>query len=275
MNRAVIAVIGAGNMGESLIRGLITHGKPPHEIWATTPDKNRIAILKDSLSIQTTTNNLTAAKTANVIIFAVKPQKLAQVARELAPQIQQNKPLIISIAAGIRTEALNQWLGGNQAIIRAMPNTPALVNCGASALFANDYVSAAEKILAEQILSAVGLVLWVNDEAELDTVTALSGSGPAYFFLVMESLQEAAEKLGLPEETARRLTLETAYGAALMARKSHEQLAALRKKVTSPNGTTEKAISVLEDQNIRGIFEQALMAAKARSEELAKLLGKE
>lgn len=179
---------------------------------------------------------------------------------------------MISIAAGVRVKDLQSWLKNKCAIVRAMPNTPALIGCGATALFANEVVNESQRDLAETILRAVGVVVWIQNEEWMDIVTALSGSGPAYFFLMMESLQETAQSFGLPEKAARLLTLETAIGAAKMALESNKSLAELRSNVTSPGGTTEKAISVLEENDIRGMFKKALSAAKHRSEEIAELL---
>ena len=275
MSTPTIAIIGAGNMGKSLIGGLIKDGHPCEKLWATDPDKEKLTELAQTFHIQTTADNIAAAEAANVIIFAVKPQLFAHVAKELNPIIKIRKPLILSIAAGVRETNIQHALGGNIAIVRAMPNTPALLGCGATALYANSYVTEAERNLAESILRAVGIIVWLSDEALMDTVTALSGSGPAYFFLMMESLQEAAEQLGLPKETARLLTLQTALGAARMAIESGLPLDQLRHNVTSPGGTTEKAVSMLEENNIRRIFKYALQAAKMRSEELATLLGKD
>ncbi len=187
--------------------------------------------------------------------------------------MQDQQPLVISIAAGIRTPDLARWLGADTAIVRAMPNTPALVQSGATGLFANAHVRDQQRDLAETILRAVGLTLWVEQEDQLDLVTALSGSGPAYFFLVMEALQEAASKLGLPAETARLLALQTAFGASRMALESDEDAAALRQRVTSPGGTTEQALRVLEEGGLRNLMEQALTAAARRSRELADQFG--
>ncbi|RDI41318.1 pyrroline-5-carboxylate reductase [Aquicella lusitana] len=275
MHTPVISIIGAGNMGSSLIGGLIKDGHPSDKLWAADPSGEKLTQLKTKFDINTTSDNAQAIQAADTIIFAVKPQAFAHVALPLKKVIAERKPLVISIAAGIREASIQQWLNGKTPIVRAMPNTPALIGCGATALYANPYVTESQRNLAESILRAVGVVVWLNDEKLMDTVTALSGSGPAYFFLMMEALQEAAEDLGLPTETARLLTLQTALGAARMAIESGTSLAELRRKVTSPGGTTEKAISVLEENNIRRLFKQALQAAKLRSEELATLLGKE
>jgi pyrroline-5-carboxylate reductase len=192
---------------------------------------------------------------------------------EIAPLLSATKPLVISIAAGIRTAALAHWLGPEIPIVRAMPNTPALFGSGATALFAMTLVNADQREMAESILRAVGLTVWVEEEAAMDAVTALSGSGPAYYFLLMELMENAAANMDMPRETARLLTLQTAFGAAKMALESGLDAATLRKQVTSPGGTTEQALRVFESRRLGRIVEEALGAAKLRSEELAKTFG--
>lgn len=270
MQTPTIVFIGAGNMGSSLIGGLIQNGHPPSHIWATDQDLAKLQSLANQYGIQTSTDNAKAASIADVLVFAIKPQIFAAVATQIAAICQVKKPLILSIAAGIRAASIRAWLNYDAAIVRSMPNTPALIGCGASAMYATSTVTSAQKQLAETILTAVGIAVWVNPENQLDAVTALSGSGPAYFFLFMESLQAAGEKLGLSPETARDLTLQTALGAARMAQSTQTNLATLRQQVTSPGGTTEKGIGVLEDQNLRGLVLSALTAAKERSEELGE-----
>ena len=270
----VIAIIGAGNMGSSLIGGLIQNGHPSHQLWASDPSEEKLSDLKLRFNVNTTVDNRKAIESADIVVFAVKPQLLQTVATTVAPLIQANKPLVLSIAAGIRISSLQQWLGSHVAIVRAMPNTPALIGCGATALYANHHVNHTQHNMAESILRSVGVVVWLADEQLMDAVTALSGSGPAYFFLMMEILQDVAEQLGLDNESARLLTMQTALGAARMAIESGKPLAELRRHVTSPGGTTEKALSVLEESNIRGVFKAALQAAKLRSEELAEVMDK-
>ncbi len=270
-NNATIAIIGAGNMGTSLLGGLIAQHYPPEKIAVSDSDIKKLNALNKQFTIQTSIDNSVIIKEADVIIFAVKPQIFNQVAHTLADNIQQRKPLIISVAAGITESSIQQCLGGTVPIVRCMPNIPALIGCGASALFANQYVSQQQRYTAETILQAVGMIVWLDDEQLLNAVTALSGSGPAYFFLIMEALQQAGEKLGLTPETARLLTLQTAFGAASMALKSEKNIIELRDSVTSPGGTTAAALEVLEKYNIREIILDAALAAKKRSEELAKL----
>jgi pyrroline-5-carboxylate reductase len=268
-----ISLIGAGNMGSSLIGGLIAAGHPNDKLWAADTSLDKLDRLKATFNIHTTLDNTEAVITADVVIFAVKPLLFAPVAKELAQTLQIHRPLIISIAAGIQVATMVHYLGNEAAIVRAMPNTPALVRLGATALFANAAVSNGDRKIAEKIMSAVGLVKWLKTEALMDSITALSGSGPAYFFLIMEALEQAAVELGLPVDIAHLFTLQTALGAANMAIKSDKSLAELRKEVTSTGGTTEKAIAVLEEYNIRQLLLKTLETAKLRSEELAQQSG--
>jgi pyrroline-5-carboxylate reductase len=189
--------------------------------------------------------------------------------------VSQQQPLVISIAAGIPAATLGNWLGKSIAIVRTMPNTPAMVQSGATALYANANVSEDQRSTAESILRAVGIAIWVEDEAQMDAVTALSGSGPAYFFLFMEALQAAGQELGLPESTAQLLALQTAFGAAKMALESNEDAATLRRQVTSPGGTTEYAIRTFQEGGLEALVSKALLAAADRSRELAAEFGNE
>ncbi len=272
MKNYKIAFVGGGNMARSLIGGLIADGYQARNIWVSDPHAAQRDALQQAFLIHATAENQEAVAHADVVIFAVKPQILKIAAEDVAPALQKNPPLIMSIAAGIREPTLNAWLGGHHAIVRAMPNTPAMVGSGATALYANGQVSKRQRNLAESIMRAVGLAVWVDDEAHMDIVTALSGSGPAYFFLVMEALEKAAVDLGLPAATAHLLTLQTAYGAAKIALESSESTAALRMRVTSPGGTTEQAIKVLQEGHAQALFCAALLAAHHRSTELAELL---
>lgn len=273
MSKKTVAFIGCGNMAAALINGLVADGYDPEHIWASDPDGDKRAALAARSSIRITSDNAEAVGLADVVVLAVKPQVLEEVARSLASPIAERKPLVISIAAGVREQDLQNWLGGDVALIRTMPNTPAMIQTGATVLHAGPGVTTEQKDLAESILRAVGLTRWVEDEELMDAVTALSGSGPAYFFLVMEALEAAGIELGLPEETARLLTLQTALGAARMAMESSEGTSTLRQRVTSPGGTTEKALQTLEGGNLRQMFSQALKDARDRSVELSKLLG--
>ncbi|MEO6696395.1 MAG: pyrroline-5-carboxylate reductase [Gammaproteobacteria bacterium] len=273
MKDTSIAFIGGGNMARSLIAGLIADGYPAQNIWVADPKPEQLTELRQNFGIHTTSSNIQTIEHASVVVLAVKPQILKTVAQELASAVQKYHPLVVSIAAGIREPDLNRWLGGDVAVVRAMPNTPALVQTGATALYANAHVSHEQRNRAESILRAAGLTLWLENEAQMDAVTALSGSGPAYFFLVMEALENAAVRLGLRREEARLLTLQTALGAAKMALESNEDTATLRTRVTSKGGTTEQAVKVLQDGRLQELFDAALQAAHTRSIELAKLLG--
>jgi len=268
-SKPTIAIIGAGNMGSALAGGLIANNYPANHIWLTDPSAEKLKHIAQTLKVQVTQQNEQAIQLAKVVILAVKPQVMANVATALAPEIQIYKPLILSIAAGIPLVSLQKWLGKESAIVRAMPNTPALIRCGASGLFANSEATQEQRQMAESIMQAVGMTVWLNTESELDIVTALSGSGPAYFFLIIEALQEAAKELGLSAEVARLLALQTAYGASRMAQESSQTVKELRQQVTSPGGTTERAIQVFEEGHLRELFKKALRAAKERSEELA------
>ncbi len=273
MSTAKITFIGAGNMASSMIGGLIAQGIPADTITASDPHSESLERLQAQSPVHTTQDNHAALADADVVVLSVKPQIKKQVTLEIAPSVQKQQPLVISIATGIEIASLENWLGANIAIVRCMPNTPALVQTGATAMYANSNVSEQQKALAEQIMSAVGIALWVDAEAKLDAVTALSGSGPAYFFLVMETMQASGEQLGLSPKEAEMLTLQTALGAAKMAMESDVDSAELRRRVTSPGGTTESALNTFEQHGLRELFAKALTAARDRSEELAKLMG--
>ncbi|RFA31198.1 pyrroline-5-carboxylate reductase [Alkalilimnicola ehrlichii] len=275
MTAARIVFIGGGNMARSLVGGLIADAYPADAIHVTDPDKQRLSQLGADFGVHVGDDNIAAAKQADAIVLAVKPQMLRQVAEALAPCVQARKPLVISIAAGVRESDLSRWLGAGVPVVRTMPNTPALVQTGATALYANRHVSDDQRDLAESLLRAAGLTQWLDDEQLMDAVTAISGSGPAYFFLLIEMLEQAGEKLGLPAETARLLTLQTALGAAKMALESEEDAAVLRQRVTSPGGTTERAISTLEQGDIRTLIDDAVRAAAQRAAELGKILGEQ
>ncbi|OGT22400.1 MAG: pyrroline-5-carboxylate reductase [Gammaproteobacteria bacterium RBG_16_57_12] len=274
MKDSTIAFIGGGNMARSLVGGLIAGGCQGTRIHVSDHDEAKLQALQASFGVNVHRDNHQAAGPADVVVLAVKPQALHEVSAELAATLRERRPLVMSIAAGIREAALQRWLGGDRAIVRVMPNTPALVQSGASVLYANSLVTDDQRDLAESIMRTVGLTLWVDDEDLMDPVTALSGSGPAYIFLIMEALEQAGEKLGLSREMARLLTLQTTFGAAKMALESSEDVALLRQRVTSPGGTTEQALKVLEQGGLRRLMDDALAAACRRSRELAELLGK-
>lgn len=268
-----LGFIGGGNMAHSLIGGLIADGFSAGNIWASDPNADKLANLAEAFAVQTSVDNQTIVDNTDVVVLAVKPQVMKAVASELDVGKRPDS-LFVSVAAGIRLDALSSWLGSQPALIRCMPNTPALVQSGATGMFANTRVSSRQREIAESVLRAVGVTAWVEDEAMLDIVTALSGSGPAYFFLVMEAMERSAIELGLPSETARLLTLQTAFGAAKMAMESEESVQQLRQRVTSPGGTTERAIQALRDGGLEALFHRALSAAQRRSVELAEELRK-
>ena len=269
-----IVFIGAGNMAAALIAGLIADGTPPERLIATDPSVEKCQALSKVTGILTLQENREAAVQADTIVLAVKPQILGQVARELADVIQERRPLVISIAAGVRCDSLQAWLGGDVPLVRTMPNTPAMIQAGATVLFATPPVSEEQRGQAESLMRAVGLTQWITDEDLMDAVTALSGSGPAYHFLIMEAMENAAREMGLSAETAHLLTLQTAFGAARMALESSESPESLRTRVTSPGGTTERAVHALEEGGIRDLFKNALEAARDRSVELSVDMGK-
>lgn len=274
MSNPKIAFIGAGNMASSIIGGLVAKSVSPRQIVASDPQARTLEHLKTVAPVRTTGDNRQAIANADVVVLAVKPQAMREVLAPLAEELRRHRPLLISIAAGIEIRSLAQWLGSDTLpIVRCMPNTPALVQSGATGLFASAAVSAEQRQLADSILRAVGITLWLEEEEQLDAVTAVSGSGPAYFFLVMEAMQAAGEKLGLPAEVAEQLTLQTALGAAQMAVASGVDAAELRRRVTSPNGTTERAIAAFEAGELRQLFEQALTDCRDRARELARELG--
>jgi pyrroline-5-carboxylate reductase len=277
MHTQKIAIIGAGNMGGCLLGGLIANKYPENQLWISNPSLQKLKALQEKYhaKFNITTSNMEAAAAADVILFAVKPLVLPNVLKEVADVVNLNKPLIISTAAGVYENIIQHFLQAPSSIVRAMPNTPAMLGCGASALFANAHVTPAEREIAENIFRAVGIVTWVSSEKLMDIVTAVSGCGPAYFFLVMEAIQNAGVSLGLSPDIARLLTLQTAYGAARMALESDQSITELRAQVTSKGGTTEEAIRVLESANIRDIFFQALKAADLRAEALASIIAKE
>ncbi len=266
-----IGFIGAGNMASSLICGLIATDFPAQRIWASDLDTQQLARLANDQGIHTTSDNNQLVSQADVVVLAVKPQVVPDVVKPLHELLEGNK-LVISIAAGINSKALNAWLP-TVPVIRCMPNTPALVGQGVTGLFATSLVSDQQKQVAEMILQAVGETVWLDDEALIDTVTAVSGSGPAYFFLLMEAMETAAIDLGVTPETARLLVQQTALGAATMVAETGESPAQLRQKVTSPGGTTEKALGIFEQHNFKPVVAEALQGAHDRSIELSKIIG--
>lgn len=264
-----ICFVGGGNMARSLIGGLIDNGIKPQFITVGEPDASRRAKLTNDFGVTAIADNIAAVNKSEIVILAVKPQVMKTAILPLAKGLSEKKPLLISIAAGIAISSLESWAGDDLAMIRAMPNTPALINTGITALFSNSRVFPEHRKQAESIMCAVGKVVWIEEETLMDTVTAVSGSGPAYFFYYMEALEQAAIEEGLDKNTARLLTLETALGAARLAIESTKSPLELRSQVTSPGGTTEAAIQVLDCSGISQILKRAVTAARKRSADLA------
>jgi pyrroline-5-carboxylate reductase len=268
-----LAFIGGGNMAGALIGGLTKRGLPAARVVVADPSQDQLQRLVREYGVGAAADNASAVENAEVVVLAVKPQQMRAVALGLAPHLQKTHPLVISVAAGIPHASLARWFGPQVPVIRTMPNRPALNGFGATGLFAPPAVGAANRALAEMIMAAVSATVWVEHESQMDTVTALSGSGPAYFFLFMEALEAAAHERGLPNDVAHRLTLETAFGAAQMARQSADSLATLREQVTSKGGTTAAALEVLNTEGLRAIVAHAVAAADRRSAELAAEYG--
>jgi pyrroline-5-carboxylate reductase len=264
-----IAFIGGGNMARSLVGGLLARGWGASRIHVADPSLPTRESMAADFSVPVHAVNLEAASRAAVWVLAVKPQMMHSVASSLCELAQRQHPLVVSIAAGITSVQLERWLGGGIAVVRAMPNTPSLLGAGATGLYANARVSPAQRALVEELLAAGGITRWVEDEALMDTVTALSGSGPAYIFLLAEAMQAAAEGQGLPPDAARQLTLQTIHGAARMLLESGEDAATLRQRVTSPDGTTQAALESFEAMGFRDVVARAIAAATRRGGELS------
>lgn len=264
-----IAFVGGGNMARSLIGGLVRQGAAPGRISVAEPNAELRDALARDFGVAVHTDGSAAATAADVVVLAVKPQVMRTVCETLRPVVQRSRALMLSIAAGIRMEQLDAWCGGDTAIVRSMPNTPALIGAGASGLCANARATPAQRQAAETVLGAAGAVVWIADEAQMDIVTALSGSGPAYFFLLAEALEEAAVAQGLPREAARLLAAQTALGAGRMLREDGETAAVLRQRVTSPGGTTQAALDRFAAHGLRDIVADAVAAATQRGRELA------
>jgi pyrroline-5-carboxylate reductase len=275
MNNAGIAFIGGGNMAASLIAGLIADAHAPRGLWVAEPDAVRREGLRERFGVQVVADNRDAIAHAETLVLCVKPQLAPGVCREIGDLAAGLGLLVISIMAGVPESGIQRWLGAPLPVVRAMPNTPAMVQTGAIALHASPQVTEEGRNRAETILRAAGLVRWVEEEAQIDAVTALSGSGPAYFFLLMEAMEEAGVELGLDPETARLLTIQTALGAARMAVESESEPARLRAQVTSPGGTTERALAVFEEAGLRGVVARALSAARDRAVEISRTLSEQ
>ncbi|CAA6817933.1 MAG: Pyrroline-5-carboxylate reductase (EC [uncultured Thiotrichaceae bacterium] len=268
--KKIITFIGAGNMTRSLVAGLI-QDSTDMQIRVSDPDVEQLAtIYQYSSNIEGFTDNVLAIEGVDIVVLAVKPQIFQRVCESISNSVQEQKLLIISIAAGVTLASMREWLGDEISTVRCMPNTPALVQAGATGLFASPAVSDEQRSLAEMVMRSVGITIWLEDEAKLDAVTAVSGSGPAYFFLFMEAMQTAAKELGLDEQQARLLVLQTALGSAKLALESDDDVAILRQKVTSKGGTTAAALAVLTEKQLPEMVAQAMSAAKERARELAQ-----
>jgi len=276
MIRDTIAFIGGGNMATSLVAGLVADGQDPQGLMVSDPDRDKLDALVARYGVRIAGDNTEAARAAGVLVLCVKPQRAAEVCRGLAPVLAgaapADLPLVVSVMAGIREHSIQTWLGAAAPLVRAMPHTPVMIQSGAIVLHATAEASPVQRDQAETLLRAGGLTRWVEAEEQLDVVTALSGSGPAYFFLLMEILEQVGMELGLESESARLLTLQTALGAARMAMESEDSPRELRQRVTSPGGTTESALAVLEAGGVRQLVASAVGAARARAEELSRLL---
>lgn len=268
-----IAFVGGGHMATSLVGGLIARGTPAGAITVADPVPEQRERLHRDFGVHVVDQGVAAVHEADVVVLAVKPQQMAEACRTLAPALAARRPLVISIAAGIRLQDLGRWLGPDVPLVRTMPNRPALIGCGITALYAGHEVGDAAREAADRVMAACGPTVWVTDERQMDVVTAVSGSGPAYFFLLIEAIEQAGIDLGLDPVTARKLSVETAHGAGRMAASAFDSPAELREQVTSRGGTTAAALEVLEAGGLRAILANAIAAAARRSGELARDYG--
>jgi pyrroline-5-carboxylate reductase len=268
-----IAFIGGGNMSSALIGGLLARGVAARDLSVADPSVAQLERLRREFGLMATSDNVEAVRGSDLVVLAVKPQDMARAAGSLAAELASRRRVVVSVAAGIRLENLAGWLGGAVPLVRAMPNRPALIGAGVTAAYASSGVTPTERAAAQETLSAAGPLVWLEEEAQLDAVTAVSGSGPAYFFLLVEALEDAGAALGLPRTTARLLAVHTALGAGRMAAESADPPAVLREQVTSRGGTTAAALAVLEAADFRGVVQRAVAAAAHRSAELAREFG--
>lgn len=275
MKDTKLVFIGAGNMARSLIGGLISHGHTPAAITATDINQSQLDTLKDTLAISTSTDTAAAIRQADIVVLAIKPQQVEALIDDVRDALHESRPMVVSIAAGLRESDISRWIGTSLPVVRCMPNTPSMLGAGVTGLYANDSVSDTQRDVAEQILLAVGIVEWVKEEALLDTVTAISGSGPAYFFLFAECIAAKATELGLDKDTAVRFAAQTCYGAARMLVESGDSPQQLRLNVCSKGGTTEAAINSFEAAGIRKMVNDAMDACHQRSIEMGQELGEQ
>lgn len=269
-----IGFIGGGNMASSLIGGIVSQSTiAAEQLWVFDPNAEKAQSLAQQFGINVAKHNAELISNSDIVVIAVKPQVLQHVLMPLALEFKAQQPLIISVVAGITASSIEKWLDGDFAIVRVMPNTPALVGMGACGLYANERVDKLQHDAASKLCNTVGISAWVTTENDIDTVTALSGSGPAYFLLFIQGLIEAAESAGLNSDTAKELAIQTAAGAAKLISASDTPLQTLIDNVTSPNGTTEKALQSFEQAKLKTVIADAFEAARSRSKELAKELG--
>ena len=265
-----VGLIGGGNMGRAIAGGLLRGGMHATNLMVAEPLPEQCDLLRKELyGIMVTEENETVAAAAETLLFSVKPQILKPVCEKLTEVVQHSRPLIMSIAAGPRIDDIDQWLGGGLSVVRVMPNQPALIDQGISALFANQQTDESGRDMAEKIMTAVGRVVWLDSESKMDAVTAVSGTGPSYFYLLIDCMIEAAIKAGIDPETARTLAVETARGATSLAAAESESMSSLIERVRSPGGTTTAAFELLDAADVRGIFAAAINAAERRAAELA------
>ena len=263
-----LAILGGGHMGRALIGGLLRSGTRSERISVGECSPAARALLAQELGVTATADNARAVDGAAIVVLAVKPQEAAALFADIGAVLRAQRPLLLSVAAGVRLRTLQSWCGAGVPVVRAMPNRPALVGAGATALYAPPAVGAELRAAAERIARAVGEVVWVSDEDHLDLVTALSGSGPAYFFLLAQLMAESAASLGLPAPVARSLAAATLYGAGLLAHTANADLARLKADIASPGGTTEAALAEFAAADLSGAVERAVAAAARRSREL-------
>ncbi len=273
LNGKKIAFIGAGNMAQAIINGLIESGIKPNSLYCSNPGLTKLDKLKVSYpGINTSQKNSDIAKQADILVLAVKPQVIAQALNSIAALDLSDK-LIISVAAGVETQSISQLLQQDISLVRAMPNTPASIGMGATGLFANEKVCATKKTFSECIFNAVGTSVWIEHESQMDLVTAISGSGPAHYFLFLESVIQSAIEQGMAAETAKKLAIQTALGAASMAAQDPKHdIRQLRENVTSPGGTTAAAIESFQNNHFAEIIEKALKASVNRGKKLSAMI---
>jgi pyrroline-5-carboxylate reductase len=270
-----IAFIGGGHMTTALVSGLLRHGTVADSVRVADPVVANLERLASEYGVKGSTDNLAVVADADIVVLAVKPQDMPGAARGIARGFADRRRLIVSVAAGIRLSDLERWLGKGIPMVRAMPNRPALIGAGITALYAGDGTTADDRAAVEGLMAAAGETVWLEEESQMDAATAISGSGPAYFFLLVEALEAAGMDVGLPQETARRLAAATARGAGRMAAESGLEPAILREQVTSRGGTTAAALAVLEAEGLRAMVHRAVEAAARRSVELATQSGNE